>query len=363
VLPQLWRVDVQKKKKMNDNEQYDLIFRKSKRIMLFGIPILGFLLTFPMNHNKYVLFTFEHLIHTIISIIVTSVFWLSCMFTVKKLWKKYPWHIKPIQHISIEILLIITISLALISIPTIAFVFFGEPFVLLDFLYNFIIVTLVSLFIITFHEAYFFYYQWKLNFNKSAVLEKDNVIAKYETLKNQINPHFLFNSLNTLQTCLDDNPDASKYVQNLSDFLRYTLKTKDADIKLLRDEIKIVEKYYFLQKSRFGNNLTININVEDKFYHYSLPPLSLQILVENAIKHNIISKQKPLTINVFIKNNEYLVVENNLQRKIDVDSTKIGIFNIKNRYKFLSEKEIKIKQQNDKFIVELPLLQICNIWF
>ncbi len=343
---------------MKDIEQYDFVFTKSKRIMLWGIPILGFLLTFPMNHNEYVLFTFEHFIQTITSIIVTTIFWLSCMFTVKKLWIKYPWHIKPIQHISIEISLIIIISFVLISIPSIVYMFFEKPFILQHFLYNFLIVTLVSLFLTTFHEAFFFYHQWKYNFNKSAVLEKDNVIAKYETLKNQINPHFLFNSLNTLQAFLGNNPKADKYVQNLSDFLRYTLKTKDADIKLLKDEIKLVEKYYFLQNSRFGNNLTININIEEKYYHYSIPPLSLQILVENAIKHNIISKQKPLIIDIYIKNNEYLIVENNLQRKIDVESTKIGILNIKNRYKFLSEKEIKIKENNDKFIVELPLLQI-----
>jgi len=347
---------------MYDEKQFEIIYKKGLKIMFIGVPILGILLTLPMNNNEFVFFSTTHLINAIISIIVTGVFWSSCMFIVIKLWEKLPWHIKPIKHLIIEVFLIITISITLISLS--AFLHFKFADITIskqNFIINIFLTTLVSLFITAFHEALFFYYQWKFNFDKSAVLEKDNVIAKYETLKNQINPHFLFNSLNTLQTCLDDKSEASNYVQNLSDFLRYTLKTKNADIKLLRDEVKLVEKYYFLQKSRFGNNLTINIDIEEKYYHYSIPPLSLQILVENAIKHNIISSQKPLTINVFIKNNEYLVVENNLQRKIDIDSTKIGIFNIKNRYKFLSEKEIKIKEQNDKFIVELPLLQIDSL--
>jgi len=188
------------------------------------------------------------------------------------------------------------------------------------------------------------------------VLEKDNVIAQYETLKNQINPHFLFNSLNTLLTFVEDNKTAGSYIQNLSDFLRYTLKSKDSEIKLLRDEIKIVKKYYFLQKSRFGKSLNINIDVPEKYYHYSLPPLSLQILVENAIKHNVISTQKPLNINIFIKNDKFIVVENNLQRKIDVDSTNTGLLNIKSRYKFLSPDSVHINENNNKFKVELPLL-------
>lgn len=341
---------------MNDVEQYDLIFNKSKRIMLLGIPFVGILLTFPMNHNEYVLFTIEHFIQAIISTIVTTVFWLSCMFTVKMLWKKYPWHIKPVQHLSIELSLIAIISIGLMYLTKFSHSLAGDITEPHDFIVNVTVVTLLSLFLTTFHEAMYFYNQWKFNFNKSAVLEKDNVIAQYEMLKNQTNPHFLFNSLNTLLTFVEDNKTASTYIQNLSDFLRYTLKTKDSEIKLLRNEIKLVEKYYFLQKSRFGKNLVVDIDVPEKYYHYSLPPLSLQILVENAIKHNIISIKKPLNIKIFIKNNKYIVVENNLQRKLDVVSTNTGLLNIKSRYKFLSAESININENNNKFTVELPLL-------
>lgn len=338
------------------SQQFKDINKVCRKSMLIGIPIVGILLTFPMNYGEFSFFSVEHYVEMIISIIITGVFWSSCMFIVRILWRKYPWHIKPAQHLGIEVPLIITISVGLMTLIAFAYSFTGYTIEKEVFWDNVTLITLLSLFLTTFHEALFFYYQWKYNFNKSAVLEKDNVIAQYETLKSQINPHFLFNSLNTLLTFVDDNKTAGIYIQNLSDFLRYTLKSKDSEIKLLRDEIRIVEKYYYLQKSRFGKNLNIDIKVPEKYYHYSLPLLSLQILVENAIKHNVISAQKPLNINIFIKNDKFIVVENNLQRKIDVDSTNTGLLNIINRYKFLSSDSVNISKNNNKFAVELPLL-------
>jgi len=339
-----------------DTQLYKKYDKVHARTMLVGVPVIGIILTFPMNNGEYDFFTKEHYVSMFFSSLSTAVFWFFCMTVVKFLWKKYPWHIKPLQHIMYEMLLILSISVGLMYLVSFIYSCTGDMIEPSDFVVNVTIVSLLSLFLTTFHEAMYFYYQWKYNFNKSAVLEKDNVIAKYETLKKQTNPHFLFNSLNTLLTFVEDNKEASTYVQNLSDFLRYTLKNKDSEIKLLRDEIKIVEKYYFLQKSRFGKNLNLIIDVPEKYYHYSLPPLSLQILVENAIKHNIISIKKPLNINILIKDDKFIVVENNLQRKMDVDSTNTGLINIKSRYKFLSVESVHVIEGNDKFTVELPLL-------
>ncbi len=336
---------------------YKKIDKVHNKTMLIGIPIIGIVLTFPMNQGEFELFSTGHYVSMAMSTLFTAMFWFSCMSVVRILWKKYPWHLKPAIHLSLELALIVGVSFVLMGLTALMYSYTGKIEVETDiFVINVTVVTLLSLFLTTFHEALYFYYQWKYNFNKSAVLEKDNVIAKYETLKNQINPHFVFNSLNTLLTFVEDNKTAVNYVQNLSDFLRYTLKNKDSDIKLLRDEIKIVEKYYFLQKSRFGKNLSIEISVDEKYYHYSLPPLSLQILVENAIKHNIISIKKPLTIKVFIKDDKFIVVENKLQRKMDVDSTNTGLLNIKSRYKFLSTESVRISEGNEMFTVELPLL-------
>jgi LytS/YehU family sensor histidine kinase len=128
----------------------------------------------------------------------------------------------------------------------------------------------------------------------------------------------------------------------------------------LNDEINIVNNYCFLQKSRFGDNLLLNIDVPEDFGNYALPKLSLQMLVENAIKHNIISDEKPLHIRIYIKNDEYIVVENNLQKRIEEKSTRLGLANIRKRYKFLSAKDILIHEKNSTFIVELPLLTIST---
>ncbi len=337
-----------------DYKKYGKIFSKT---MLIGIPAIGIALTFLMHEEEYKLFTKEHYVAMLVSTITTGVFWFSCIAIVKLLWEKFPWHIKPVQHLTLEIVLITGISIGLMHLLAYGYSYSGQEISQNKFTDNVVIVVLLSLFLTSFYEGTYFYYQWKYNFNKSAQLEKENIIAQYETLKGQTNPHFLFNSLNTLLTIVENNKEANSYIQNLSGFLRYTLKDKSAEIKSVKDEINIVEKYFFLQKYRFGSSLNIKIDVQQQFYNYHLPPLSLQILGENAIKHNIISKQKPLNIHIFIQKDGYIVVENNLQQKIDVDSTNTGLENIKKRYKFLSAKNVNIKEKGGKFTVELPLLK------
>jgi len=330
--------------------------RATNIIMLFGIPIIGIILTFPMSNGEYEFFSTEHYISMFFSVVVTASFWFSCMYVVTFLWEKYPWHINPVKHLLIEILSIVLISLMIIIIMFYTYSLFGDPIDKNEFLSVVSLSTIVSLFLTTFHEAFFFYNQWKYNFNKSAVLEKDNVIAKYETLKSQINPHFLFNSLNTLLEFVENNKVAEDYIQTLSEFLRYTLANKDTEIKSLQDEISIVEKYYYLQNSRFGKNLNLVIEIDERFNEYYLPSLSLQILVENAIKHNEISVKNPLNIRIFIKDDSYIVVENNLKRRMNSNSTNTGLKNIINRYKFLSSNDVIVNDNNSKFTVELPLL-------
>jgi len=327
----------------------------SKNIKYVGIPILGFIFTFIIN-NSYELFTIKHLISIVISTIFTGIYWLSCNKIVTYLWNKYPWHISPLKHLLIEVGAIILI-ISTISGSSILLEMHVDRVDYINAEYNLTITFLTVFLITTFHEALFFYLQWQEHFKKSAILEKANIEAKYDVLKTQINPHFLFNSLNTLLTFVDDNKDASNYIENMSDFLRYTLNSKDDEIKSIEDEIKIVEKYFFLQKSRFGNNIDLHINISDTDKEFCIPTLSLQMLVENAIKHNVISKIKPLKIKIFVRNN-YIIVENNYQKRIDVNSTKQGLNNISDRYKFLSNNNVNIiTEQESKFIVELPMLK------
>ena len=331
--------------------------RISKLSTNVGIPIFGIITALIFLGNDIAYFSIEFYAHILISIIITSFYWLSSKWIVKKLWEKYPWHLEPLKHILIEVPTLLLSSGIITFLSWVIFYITGEDMIWETLKFNVTIIILLVLFLSTYHEALFFYFQWKENFNKSAVLEKENMEARYESLKNQVNPHFLFNSLNTLLSQLDEKSESSKYVHNLSDFLRYSLHNDEMGIKTLNEEIRIVENYCFLQKSRFGDNLKLSIEVPDNTKDYSLPKLSLQMLVENAIKHNIISDEKPLHIRIYLKG-EYIVVENNLQKRFEEKSTKQGLANIRKRYKFLSVKEIHILEKNNTFTVELPLLTV-----
>jgi len=325
-----------------------------------GIPLLGITTTFLFLDKEIAYFSIDFFAHIIVSIILTSSYWLTSRWIVIKLWKKYPWHLKPLKHILIEVPLLLLTTSLITLLAWSAHCFMGNDLNWATFNLNITIIILLVLFLSTYHEALFFYYQWKENFNKSAVLEKENMEARYERLKNQVNPHFLFNSLNTLISQVKENSETGKYIHNLSDFLRYSLQDEELGIKSLNEEIDIVTKYCLLQKSRFGNNLRLKIDVPEGNGNYALPKLSLQMLVENAIKHNIVSDEKPLNIRIFIKNDEYIVVENNLQKRIEEKSTKQGLANIRKRYTYLSAKDIIIQDKNSTFSVELPLLTIAT---
>ncbi|MFM7730791.1 MAG: histidine kinase, partial [Flavobacteriales bacterium] len=180
--------------------------------------------------------------------------------------------------------------------------------------------------------------------------------SKFETLRNQVNPHFLFNSFNTLNAIIQTEPDeAVRYVERLSDYFRLVLEQREKEVIPLREEIDLVETYLLLQKTRFGDNLNIAIRVDEPTLNYSIPPLTLQLLAENAIKHNIISKSKPLEI-IIERRVQSLVVSNNLQPKINKEpSTGIGLDNVRQRYRILYNVEITIEKSDEAFTVYLPL--------
>jgi len=193
---------------------------------------------------------------------------------------------------------------------------------------------------------------------KKALIEREKILSQFELLKSQVNPHFLFNSLNTLNALIyKDKAEANEFLLRLSDYMRYLLTQNENTTHLLIEELKLASDYAFLQKKRFGNNLKIKIDLSDELQNNSLiPPLTIQILLENAIKHNIISGSKPLNIKIY-REGETLVVLNNLQViKDKIKSTGIGLSNIKNRYRILFDKEIEIVKNDKYFIVKLPLI-------
>lgn len=191
-------------------------------------------------------------------------------------------------------------------------------------------------------------------------LKKENLQSQYDSLKSQINPHFLFNTYSTLINLIEENQEqAVEFVQQLSNVYRYVLQNKDRDIIEVGEETEFAYAYIFLLKKRFSEGFFYNINIPKNYLSYSTIPLCLQILLENCIKHNIVSEKKPLYIDIYIDSGtEYLYIKNNLQPKNTVEnSTKVGLNNIINRFSLLTKKEVLIYVSNEYYLVGIPLIK------
>ena len=192
---------------------------------------------------------------------------------------------------------------------------------------------------------------------KAQMLEKEKVMVMYESLKQQLNPHFLFNSLTSLSGLIEtDQQVAGNFLEQMSGIYRYILKNGDNETVSLKDEIEFVKLYINLQQTRFKKGLDVNIHVPDDFMHYKIPPVTLQNMIENAIKHNVIDGASPLVIDISIEG-DYLVVKNNLQRKNSVEtSNKKGLTQFVSLYKYLTDLPVLIEERDKHFLIKIPLL-------
>lgn len=194
---------------------------------------------------------------------------------------------------------------------------------------------------------------------ENETLRREALQSQFESLKNQLSPHFLFNSLTALKTLIREAPDtAQNYVNSLSKALRYTLQSNEKQLVTLKEEMVFMDSYLYLIKLRFDTNLTVNTNIQSDYSSYRLPPLTIQTLVENAIKHNEISKEKPLIINILTTEYESLTVWNLIQKKItEEEGTGIGLTNLTKQFQLILGKDIIISDQNNRFRVEIPLIR------
>jgi hypothetical protein len=191
---------------------------------------------------------------------------------------------------------------------------------------------------------------------RAAVLQAENDTARYTALQNQLNPHFLFNSLNTLIAEIEYNPqNAVHFTKHLSSVYRYVLQSQDKTLVTLGEELEFIRSYLFLHEVRLGNCLTCQNNVPAEYAEKMLPPLTLQLLVENVIKHNSITPGKPMVITIRIED-DYLSVSNPIHPKKSVASSGIGLENLAKRCELMSGKKIIIKNETEKFTVKVPLL-------
>lgn len=206
-----------------------------------------------------------------------------------------------------------------------------------------------------------FFKSWRIQVQETEKVKSETLALRYKVLQDQINPHFLFNSLNVLGSLIDiDVSKAKEFTHELSMFYRDVLHFKDQDIISLKEEIEFVKKYIYLQQIRFGEALQVDIIANDKI-DGKVIPLSLQALVENAIKHNEISKANPLNIVIAITDDHELIVENNIQIKnVSGENSKTGLKNLAGRYEFLTGKKVEITKNTSYFRVSLPLIILNN---
>ena len=222
----------------------------------------------------------------------------------------------------------------------------------------------LSLGVSTFLHAKGFMQNWKVAMTKENTKQEivaKTETAKFESLKNQLDPHFLFNSLNVLTSLIGENPNqAERFTTKLSKVYRYVLEQRNKDLVPIEEELKFAKTYMELLGMRFEDAVKFNIPDIISTNELKIVPLSLQLLLENAVKHNVVSTSKPLTINIYEEDN-YLIIENNINPKEALGkSTKIGLQNIADRYGLITQRGVKIKNNNKKFKVSLPLLIKMN---
>lgn len=225
--------------------------------------------------------------------------------------------------------------------------------------FNNVVMAIITLFFYYFVERERNKKQLQAQMLRTARLQKENFQAQLKSLKDQVNPHFLFNSLNVLGALIhQDREKAAKFTEKLSDLYRLFLKNSQEQLISLQRELEVVQSYIYLLETRFGKSVVFQFNVDSEKKKLQLPPGSLQMLIENAIKHNGSTRKNPLVIKV-TSQKDCVVVQNNRQtRKKESYSTQMGLKNIKRRYSFFSESKVEIIETSTDFSVKLPLLKV-----
>ncbi len=298
---------------------------------------------------------------TLISVLTTVVISLSVVQVMIWLQKNYPWKKGVLKRLFLEVTLTTLVATALITLLTLlTHLFRPEPDLQAAILRYMMVGVGLNFFLVALTEGVFFFRSWRESTVQTERYKNESIRAQLESLKKQVNPHFLFNSLNTLSSMIDVDQEQSKaFVDNLSEVYRYLLQHETEEIVSLSAEMDFIQAYTHLLKQRHGDRIRFHFTVPNKELSKGLPPMTLQLLVENAVKHNVASHQKPLQIEIYTKD-QLLCVRNNLQsRSSSPPSTGIGLKNIRERYRFLVDRQVEILQSQSHFEVRVPLIVIA----
>ncbi len=227
-----------------------------------------------------------------------------------------------------------------------------------DFLIDMTVLSIgLPLFINGLLETFHYQGAWQAERYEKEAAAREALLAEFEALRNQVSPHFLFNSFTTLSQMIQEAPDrASGFVDDLSDVFRYVLQNRDSDSVALSDELNAVRALLQVHQARVPNGLHVSITIDDNAASGKIPPMALYTLVENALKHNVISAEQPLTINIRVDRNKMLVVENTLQPRRTRHSLGTGLKNLDRRFQLVLHQGLNVERADGKFIVRAPLI-------
>jgi len=346
-----------------------MLFNKEKNIkylgfddtwfVIIGLLVVSFLIDFLLQ-NSFGTLPFEQaIVSWSISLFFATCNWMFMRTILIFLRKKYPKLTDSKKRILLLFLFMVS-SIVLIDYAgnLILGLMHGSSYNPIDRVRLFLPVLMVSVMLQAIYEAIYHHERLKISIREEEQSKQMIVQAKLDALRNQARPHFLFNTLNTLRDIIDQDPkeEAKIFVDKISNVYRFILESGNENLCSLRDELKFSKSYIHIQKERFGENLKVVFEVAEDQLDKLIVPMSLQLLLENAIKHNVISMSKPLTINVLIENGR-LKVENKIQAKSSaLPSTKLGLKNIESRYALLSDLKPIIENDGVNFTVSLPLL-------
>jgi LytS/YehU family sensor histidine kinase len=228
----------------------------------------------------------------------------------------------------------------------------------MDLLYAYLIGLAVNIMFETLWEVLYIIDKYKESATEQEMMEKLHLEQEFDNLKQKVNPHFLFNCFNTLSSLIsEDKKLAEEFLDELSKVYRYLLRNNESGMSTVEQEVNFIQSYYQLLKTRHGESFQMHVKIDNGYMLYELPALSLQLLVENAVKHNVVSKQEPIALTITSTEDGYLVIENNLVRKINKpESTGIGLINIREKYRLLRRYDVRINELENRFVVVLPLI-------
>jgi sensor histidine kinase YesM len=282
-----------------------------------------------------------------------------------KLEQHIPWLKNPVLRLILTALLEIIAGILVLTIVNFLIfiviqrqqidILYSKTFEGLKYIAGTVIITIILI------NLSFFFKSWKQAAVNEEKLRREKLLIEYEALKNQVNPHFLFNNLTALSSLVyKDQEKAVTFIQEFSNVFRYVLESRDKEVVDLATEKRLLKSVSYLYRIRYEDSLQIRIIIPDSSDKYIIP-MALQMLLENAIKHNTISAGSPLVVEI-MEEEDYIFVRNNLQlKKTEIVSSKIGLENIKSRYKYLSDKEVLVEVSDESFTVKIPVLSIRNV--